>query len=126
MAETEALLVENIQKGVWRRESTVNLGKTKVMKFEWPCEDCRKASVQIVLSAINAVSGFMEDVVVYLVNCRMRLIKKFFFSNRVINIWNSLPDNIVAAISIARFKRSLNEFDFSHFLHQQFKDAHLY
>jgi len=30
------------------------------------------ALVQIVLSAINTVSRFMEGVVVYLVNCRMR------------------------------------------------------
>jgi len=30
-----------------------------------------KALVQTVLSAINAVSGFMAGIVVYLVNCRM-------------------------------------------------------
>jgi len=29
-----------------------------------------KAFIQIVLSAINAVSAFMEGVVVYMVNCR--------------------------------------------------------
>jgi len=34
----------------------------------------RMALVQIVLSAISAVSGFMEGVVVYLVNCRMWLV----------------------------------------------------
>jgi len=33
-----------------------------------------KALVQIALSAINAVSGFLEGVVMYLVNCRMRLV----------------------------------------------------
>jgi len=38
-----------------------------------------------------------------------------YFSNSVINIRNSLPDNIVAARSIASFKRSINDFDFSHF-----------
>jgi len=36
-------------------------------------------------------------------------------SNRVINIWNSLPDYIIAARSIASFKRSLSQFDFSLF-----------
>jgi len=41
---------------------------------------------------------------------------KNFFSNRVINIWNSLPDNIVVARSIASFKRSINEIECSHFL----------
>jgi len=32
-----------------------------------------KALVQILLSVINSVSGFMEGVIVYLVNCRMEL-----------------------------------------------------
>jgi len=45
---------------------TENLGK-------WPCGVCSKALIQVVLSASNAVSGFMEGVVVYLVNCRMWL-----------------------------------------------------
>jgi len=65
----------------------VNLGKTKDMKCEarfgpsktwrkWPCGVCGvecvgKALVQLVLSA---VTGFIEGVVVYLVNCRMRLV----------------------------------------------------
>jgi len=33
-----------------------------------------KVLVQIVFSAINAVNGFMEGVVVYLVNCRIWLV----------------------------------------------------
>jgi len=41
---------------------------------------------------------------------------KNYFRNRVINIWNFLPDYIVAATSIANFERIINEFDFSHFL----------
>jgi len=35
-----------------------------------------------------------------------------FVSNRVINIWNSQPDKVVAARSIASFKLIINEFDF--------------
>ena len=41
---------------------------------------------------------------------------KHFLNNRVINIWNSLPDNIVASSSISSFKRNINRFDFSKFL----------
>jgi len=37
---------------------------------------------------------------------------KNFFINRVSNIWNSLPDNIIAARSIASCRRIINEFDF--------------
>jgi len=33
-----------------------------------------KALLQLVPSVINAVSGFMKDVVVYLVNCKMWLV----------------------------------------------------
>jgi len=41
---------------------------------------------------------------------------KIVFSNRVINVRNSLPDNVVAARYIASFKRIINEFDFSYYL----------
>ena len=34
------------------------------------------------------------------------------FNYRVNNIWNLLPDNIVAASSISSFKRNINELDF--------------
>ena len=36
-----------------------------------------------------------------------------FFANRVINIWNSLPDHIVASPSVACFKRKLSTFHFN-------------
>jgi len=36
-----------------------------------------------------------------------------FFANRVINIWNSLPDHIVASPSVACFKRKLSKFYFT-------------
>jgi len=35
-----------------------------------------------------------------------------FFANRVINIWNSLPDHIVAS-PVACFKRKLSKFHFN-------------
>jgi hypothetical protein len=35
-----------------------------------------------------------------------------FFVNRVVNIWNSLPDGIITAESVYSFKRPLNSFDF--------------
>jgi len=41
---------------------------------------------------------------------------KNYFNNRVINRWNSIPDNFVAAVTIASFERIINEFDFSRFL----------
>lgn len=39
-----------------------------------------------------------------------------FFVNRVINIWNCLPDSIVTAESVSCFKRRLNSFDLSDFI----------
>ena len=41
---------------------------------------------------------------------------KNFFCNGVINIWNSLPDYIVMADTIACFKHRLNCFDFSDYV----------
>lgn len=45
------------------------------------------------------------------INCRL-----FSFSCRVINIWNSLPSDVVTATSISAFKRQLNSINFNIFL----------
>ena len=37
-------------------------------------------------------------------------VRKHFFSNRVIDIWNSLPDEVVTAPSINSFKMTLDKF----------------
>jgi hypothetical protein len=39
-----------------------------------------------------------------------------FFVNRVVNIWNSLPNSIVTAESVSCFKHRLNNFDLSNFI----------
>jgi hypothetical protein len=39
-----------------------------------------------------------------------------FLSDRVVNIWNRLPDCTVTAESVYSFKRRLNSFDFSSFI----------
>jgi hypothetical protein len=38
-------------------------------------------------------------------------VRKYFFSNRVINIWNNLPEPVVAAMTIDTFRKRLNTFD---------------
>ena len=48
---------------------------------------------------------------------RSRLdIRKFFFTNRVAPIWNSLPDAIVCCASVDVFKKSLYNVNFDTFL----------
>jgi hypothetical protein len=39
-----------------------------------------------------------------------------FFANRVVDIWNPLPNSIVTAASVYSFRRRLNIFDFSNFI----------
>ena len=60
----------------------------------------------VVLSLVSSVpsqeSGWEE-----------RLRDGHFFANRVINIWNSLPDHIVASPSVACFKRKLSKMNFN-------------
>jgi hypothetical protein len=36
-----------------------------------------------------------------------------FYSNRIVNIWNDLPDSIVIASTVSLFKHRLRNFDFS-------------
>ena len=38
-------------------------------------------------------------------------IRKYFFSQRVVNTWNSLPQTVVDADSVNSFKNRLDEFD---------------
>jgi len=37
-------------------------------------------------------------------------LRKFFFTNRVLNMWNSLPDSVVHAESTDIFKKRLDKF----------------
>ena len=37
-------------------------------------------------------------------------LKKFTFTNRVNNIWNSLPNNIIMSLTTNQFKNSLDKF----------------
>ena len=39
-----------------------------------------------------------------------------FFSNRVINIWNALPDSIVKSPSVNSFKSKINSLNFCDFV----------
>jgi hypothetical protein len=39
-----------------------------------------------------------------------------FYSNRIVNIWNDLPDSIVMASTVSLFKRRLRNFDFSAYI----------
>ena len=62
-------------------------------------------------SRVDVQSYFMMDVSVRrghrfkMYKPRFRLdIRKKFFSQRVVNIWNSLPDRVIAAPSINSFK----------------------
>jgi len=41
---------------------------------------------------------------------------KNILTNRVINIWNALPDSIVTSSSVSNFKRNIAQFDFSRYL----------
>jgi len=46
-----------------------------------------------------------------LIKCRSRLdIRKYFFSQRVVNKWNSLPDGVVEAASVNSFKNRYDRF----------------
>ena len=38
-------------------------------------------------------------------------IRKFFFSNRIVPIWNKLPESIVKSSTLSEFKRKLNDID---------------
>ena len=44
-------------------------------------------------------------------------LRKFSFSNRVVNVWNSLPDTVVAVDNLNLFKSALDKY----WIHQEIK-----
>jgi hypothetical protein len=37
-------------------------------------------------------------------------LREYFFTNRIINIWNSLPENVVLCTNLNQFKNKLDKF----------------
>ena len=66
-----------------------------------------------VLSNVNNTRGhsFKLTVPVSRINCRLN-----FFSVRVVNIWNKLPDHVVSARTAVSFSKSLQNVNLSTFL----------
>ena len=61
---------------------------------------------------LTAVKKRAQEVVEVIVkSCqnltRFLLVMVIMFSKRIVNIWNSLPDNVVSATSVSSFKRRL-------------------
>ena len=48
-------------------------------------------------------------------------LRKHFFTNRIINVWNSLPNNIVTSASTNIFKNHLDKFWANQEVHFQWK-----
>ena len=46
---------------------------------------------------------------------RILLVTVIFFTNRVINIWNALPDSIVKSPSVNSFKSEISSLHFCNF-----------
>ena len=44
-------------------------------------------------------------------NCKLN-IRKYYFNNRRVNVWNKLPNNIVCSDSTNSFKNNLDKFDY--------------
>ena len=43
--------------------------------------------------------------------------RRHYFTNRIIPVWNSLPNEVVLASSLEAFKRELSKFSFDNLLH---------
>jgi len=37
-------------------------------------------------------------------------LRKYFFTNRIVNVWNSLPDTVVMSETVNQFKNRLDKF----------------
>ena len=82
---------------------------------------CRKASLQVAMEELSlreylcsTVSRFRRhtrghSLKLYKRHCRLDA-RKFFFSQRVVNSWNSLPQHVIEAPSVNSFKKRLDDY----------------
>ena len=91
---------------VIRRIVRVKHPPKKVRKFHEQLYDCRYYKTRKFIELLYRRT--YADVLPCLV---MR--DAHFFSHRVVNTWNSLPDSVVLSQSLAGFKRKLKFLDFS-------------
>jgi hypothetical protein len=61
---------------------------------------------------VNATRGhrFKLNVAFSRINCR-----KYFYSNRVVPVWNNLPSYVLDIETVKKFKIALDNLDFSHY-----------
>jgi len=64
-------------------------------------------SVQLDINSDTRTRGHTKKLVVR--RCRYD-VQKYSFSNRITNIWNSLPDEIISAPTVNTFKNRLDRF----------------
>ena len=64
-------------------------------------------TVQLDLNSDTRTRGHTKKLVVR--RCRYD-VRKYSFSNRITNIWNSLPDEIISAPTVNTFKNMLDRF----------------
>ena len=48
-------------------------------------------------------------------------LRKYFFTNRIVNVWNSLPDTVVMSETVNQFKNRLDKFWFNQDLIYNYK-----
>ena len=57
----------------------------------------------------------LEDIVINCTRVIRRLTHKYFFANRICDIWNALPSSVVEASSLTVFKRLLDNVDLTRY-----------
>ena len=57
----------------------------------------------------------LEDIVINCTRVIRRYTHKYFFANRICDIWNALPNSVVEAFSLTVFKRLLDNVDLTRY-----------
>ena len=70
-----------------------------------------KCHLYLLMMTIFFGSLFFSVMLDARVNCR-----KYFFSVRVINVWNSLPDEVVSTNQLSQFKTHIKQINLNNFL----------
>ena len=126
--------IEGVQREFTRRIPSLSdlpyLDRLKLLKLETLELRRLKADLILVYKIINGLVDLNFDDFFKLSSCTMtrghslRLVlpkvrldvRKYFFSTRIVQLWNNLPETVVTAVSVSGFRTGLNDFCFNDYL----------
>jgi len=81
---------------------------TSASSWIWPSVVPLEAQVPRIYEDKDEIPDRLTSQTPYCLTCRFDL-RKYCFTNRIVNVWNSLPDNVILVHNVNQFKNRLDK-----------------